>query len=99
MDNFYKDDDYLIVVFIIGFIASILNLDHIDFKRAKYKILSFLLSSLSSMFLCWMSYEIFFYFLNTFRVSVAISGFVTWRGTDWINSIIDRAINKKLEKE
>lgn len=63
MDNFNKDDDYLIIVFIIGFIASILNFDHVDYKRAKYKILSFLLSSLSSMFLCWMSYEIFFYFL------------------------------------
>lgn len=99
MDNFNKDDDYLIVVFIIGFIASILNLDHIDFKKAKYKILSFLLSSLSSMFLCWISYEIFFYFLNTFKVSLALSGFISWRGTEWINSIIDRAINKKLEKE
>ena len=99
MDNFNKHDGYLIVVFIIGFIASILNFDHVDYKRVKYKILSFLLSSLSSMFLCWMSYEIFFYFLNTFRVSVALAGFVTWRGTDWINSIINRAINKKLEKE
>ena len=99
MDDFNKDDDYLIVVFIIGFISSILNLAHIDFKKAKYKILSLLLSSLSSMFLCWISYEIFFYFLNTFKVSLALSGFVSWRGTEWINSIIDRAINQKLEKE
>ena len=99
MDDFNKDDDYLIVILIIGFIASILNLDHIDYKRTKYKIFSFLLSSLSSMFLCWISYEIFFYLLNTFKVSLALSGFVSWRGTEWINSIIDRAINKKLEKE
>lgn len=99
MDNFNKDYDYLILVFVIGLIASILNLENKDFSKAKYKILSFFFSSLSSMFLCWISYEIFFYFLNTFKVSLALSGFVTWRGTEWINSVIDRAINKKLEKE
>ena len=42
MDDFNKDDDYLIVILIIGFIASILNLDHIDYKKTKYKIFSFL---------------------------------------------------------
>ncbi len=51
------------------------------------------------MFLCWISYEIFFFFLNNIRVSVALAGFVTWRGTDWIYSKIDKALDKRIERD
>ncbi|WP_107785742.1 hypothetical protein [Campylobacter concisus] len=98
MDNLNKDDNYLILVLFVGFIASILNLETKDFSKIKYKILSYLLSFLSSMFLCWISYEIFFFFLNNIRVSVALAGFVTWRGTDWIYSKIDKALDKRIER-
>ena len=52
MDNLNKDDNYLILVLFVGFIASILNLETKDFSKIKYKILSYLLSFLSFMFLC-----------------------------------------------
>jgi len=82
-------------VILVGFIGGIL--DYID-SGSKKKATSVIVGIATSMFLGWIGFEMANFFIKDTRASLAICGFLAWRGTEWIKETVDRAINSKLNR-
>ncbi|WP_170000593.1 hypothetical protein [Campylobacter sp. RM9328] len=96
MVNEYKD---FILLVLVGFTAFILTYRPSPCKGHLCKIVGFLSGALGSIFLSWVGYEVLFFFTSNFRLSLAISGYSTWRGADWLNRNVDEFISNKIKKD
>ncbi|OPA77243.1 hypothetical protein BFG04_03880 [Campylobacter pinnipediorum subsp. pinnipediorum] len=95
---FFEKNSYLLWIAIIGLVAGFLNDKYSEDKTNTRKIANFFTGAISSMFFCWIAYEISYYFTDHERLSLAVGGFVAWRGAEWINSIVDKFIETKTNK-
>ena len=87
---------WVAVVGLIGGILSLANDPQKPLHSGKAIVNSFI-STISSMFICWIFYEIALFFTKEDRISLAVGGFFAWRGTAWISAVVDKAIDKKIE--
>ena len=87
---------WVAVVGLIGGILSLANDPQKPLHSGKAIVNSFI-STISSMFICWIFYEVALFFTKEERLSLAVGGFFAWRGTAWISAVVDKAIDKKIE--
>ncbi|MBE2985483.1 hypothetical protein CCAL6883_09090 [Campylobacter sp. RM6883] len=84
-------------VVVMGFIGGLLNLA--DPKKSNaHNALNIITGIAGSMFLCYLAYEATFYFTQVDRISVAVGGFFAWRGANWANEMVDKAIKSRINK-
>ena len=87
---------YQMMIIIVGIGASFVRVTMQKKKRFKDFFMSFVGGICSSVFFCWVAYEICFYFTQTEQFSLAIGGFCAWQGGEWIKSIIDDFIKHRI---
>ncbi|MBR8466170.1 hypothetical protein KDE13_07440 [Campylobacter sp. faydin G-140] len=95
--NDFKNS-YLFWVLMVGLVAGFLS--HAKDERPKslkQRFIYFVIGAISSTFLCWMTYEIAFYYIAQQNPSLAIGGFFAWRGAEWATAIVDKFIDSKLK--
>ncbi|PAF42760.1 phage holin family protein [Helicobacter sp. 11S02629-2] len=94
---------YMAVIFVAIFVALVMMLDPKrqmceEGKPCLGRKIRHVIHSLGlSIFICYVSYEIFVYFGFYKNLAVALSGAVSYFGTDKINQIIDKLIDKHLK--
>ncbi|MBR8461459.1 hypothetical protein KDE12_01155 [Campylobacter sp. faydin G-105] len=82
----------------IGLIGALLNVGARANKSTGRKIIDLIIGSLSSMFLGWIVYEVVFFIYNKEKLALAACGFFAWKGTEWVNVLIDKLIDKYISK-
>lgn len=87
--------DNLLWACCVGLVGGILNTKYNDFKFKT--LIDAMFNIATSMFLCWIFFEVAMYFLNNKNLSFAIGGFVAFRGVEGINKIVNRAIDKFID--
>lgn len=88
---------YLFWVIVVGLVAGFLSHSKNERpKSLKQRFIYFVTGAISSTFLCWMSYELAFYFIKEQNASLAIGGFFAWRGAEWATRVVDRWIEAKI---
>lgn len=98
MDDLINKVGFYFWVAVVGFVGGILSLENYTHKplHSGKAIINSIISAISSMFICWIFYEVTFYFTKENRFSLAVGGFFAWRGTAWISAVVDKVIDKKL---
>ena len=99
MDSILEEIGFYFWVFIVGVVGGLLNLAN-GGKGGRSKLhraLNALIGTLSSMFVCWLAYEVAHFFTQAPKFSLAIGGFFAWRGAEWVTAMIDKAIDKKID--
>lgn len=98
MDDLLNKVGFYFWVAVVGFVGGVLSLKNDSHKplHSGKAIINSIISAISSMFICWIFYEVTFYFTKENRFSLAVGGFFAWRGTAWISTTVDKAIDKKL---
>lgn len=86
---------WVVVVGLVGGILSLANDPQKPLHSGK-AIVNSIISTISSMFICWVFYEFTRFFTKEERISLAVGGFFALRGTSWISAVVDKAIDKKL---
>lgn len=86
-------------VAVVGLVGGMLSLANDPQKplHSGKAIINSIISTISSMFICWVFYEFTRFFTKEDRISLAVGGFFAWRGTAWISAVVDKAIDKKIE--
>lgn len=100
MEDLLNKAGFYFWVAVVGFVGGVLSLENDSHKplHSGKAIINSIISAISSMFICWIFYEVTFYFTKENRFSLAVGGFFAWRGTAaWISAIVDKAIDKKIE--
>lgn len=99
--EFLKEYLYQFLIILVGIGASFIRIANQKKKHFKLKDLFtvFLVGIFSSVFFCWLGYEIAFYFSNSQDFSLAIGGFFAWQGGEWIKQTIDDFINHRIIKK
>lgn len=93
-----KEYWYIVWVLVVGAIGGILGLlDESGRPRKNRTTKAFLAAAATSMFLCWVVYEVVFFFSHVTPFSLAIGGLIAWMGAEWVRRKIDKAANKKIE--
>lgn len=85
-------------VFIIGLVGGFLNIGQRNDKPASHKTINLIIGTLSSIFFGWISFEVVFFIYASEKLALAACGFFAWKGADWINVLIDKVIDNKLNK-
>nr|WP_315520398.1 hypothetical protein [uncultured Campylobacter sp.] len=99
MDDLMDRLGFYFWVIIVGFVGGVLSLEN-DFHKPIHSgkaIVNSIISAISSMFICWIFYEVTFHFTKEDPFSLAVGGFFAWRGTAWIRATVDKAIDKKID--
>ena len=98
MEDLLNKAGFYFWVAVVGFIGGVLSLENDSHKplHSGKAIVNSIISAISSMFICWIFYEVTFYFTKENRFSLAVRGFFVCRGTAWISTTVDKAIDKKL---
>ena len=89
----------LILVALVGLVAFILTYTPEQNQSKVLKFIRFLSGALTAVFLNWTLYEVMFYLTSNIRVSLAISGYLTYRGTNYVNGYVDKIIVDKFIKK
>lgn len=90
-------EHYLFYIILVGITAGFLaHKDDIRPKSITQRLGFFITGAISSVFMCWLAYEVAFFYTNTNNVSLAIGGFFAWRGAEWAQGVVDRWINAKI---
>ena len=97
MDDLINKVGFYFWVAVVGLVGGILSLTNNDALKSGKAVINLIVGTVSSMFVCWLAYEITFYFTEKDRFSLAVGGFFAWRGAVWMNAVIDKAIDKKIE--
>ena len=99
MEDLLNKAGFYFWVAVVGFVGGVLSLENDSHKplHSGKAIINSIISAISSMFICWIFYEVTFYFTKENRFSLAVGGFFAWRGTAWISAVVDKAIDKKIE--
>ena len=99
MEDLLNKAGFYFWVAVVGFVGGVLSLENDSHKplHSGKAIVNSIISAISSMFICWIFYEVTFYFTKENRFSLAVGGFFAWRGTAWISATVDKAIDKKIE--
>ncbi|CAD7288196.1 hypothetical protein [Campylobacter suis] len=92
----WSKDKPLVGVLLVGFIGGMLNLADPK-KSITHNILNIITGVFGSMFLCWIAYEVAFYFIHDNSMCLAVGGFFAWRGANWANETVDKLIKSKIE--
>lgn len=93
-------ENYIFLVIFVGLIGGILSNENKN-KGEKNKLrrfIFFVFGTTTSIFLCWISFEITFYFTSKQNLSLAIGGFFSWRGANWVIDISNKIINELIDK-
>ena len=96
MDNILEEIGLYFWVVLVGLVGGLLNMASSKQKGAQ-RLISALVGTASSMFVCWLAYETTFYFTQAPKFSLAVGGFFAWRGAEWATAMIDKAIDKKID--
>ena len=98
MTKFFEGAEYLFWVIVVGLIGGLLNLlDDEPHKRKDRRALHAAVGTASSMFVCWIVYEVVFFFSHVVPFSLAIGGFFAWQGAEYVKSKVDKALDKKID--
>ena len=99
MEDLLNKAGFYFWVAVVGFVGGVLRLENDSHKplHSGKAIINSIISAISSMFICWIFYEVTFYFTKENRFSLAVGGFFAWRGTAWVSAVIDKAIDKKID--
>ena len=93
-----KEYWYIVWVLVVGAIGGVLGLLDENGKPGKNRTKKGTLAAgATSMFLCWVVYEVVFFFSHVTPFSLAIGGLIAWMGAEWVRAKIDKAANKKIE--
>ena len=100
MDDLIDRLGFYFWVIIVGFVGGVLSIAGGNAKVASdgKAIVNFFVGTISSTFICWVAYETAFYFTEKGSFSLAVGGFFAWRGTAWVSAVIDKAIDKKIDR-
>lgn len=86
------------LIALVGLIAGFLSHSKSERPKSfKQRVAYFITGTTSSIFLCWMAYEIAFYITDKQNISLAIGGFFAWRGADWATAIVDKWIEARIK--
>ena len=98
MDDLMDRLGFYFWVIIVGFVGGVLSIAGGNAKAASdgKAIINFFVGTISSTFICWVAYEATFFFTEKANFSLAVGGFFAWRGTAWVSTMIDKAIDKKI---
>ena len=98
MDDLMDRLGFYFWVIIVGFVGGVLSIAGGNAKIASdgKTIINFFVGTISSTFICWVAYEATFFFTEKANFSLAVGGFFAWRGTAWVSTMIDKAIDKKI---
>lgn len=96
MDNILEEIGLYFWVILVGLAGGLLNMASSK-KKGAQRLISALVGTASSMFVCWLAYEATFYFTQAPKFSLAVGGFFAWRGAEWVTAMIDKAIDKKID--
>lgn len=101
----FEDFFIYIILCIVSFVAGVVGIFTKDklqtCKSLSSKIILFTKGMLGSMFVAYLIFELLEYLQFGTRLSVALGGFAAYMGTDAlvkIESYIEKAINKKMDK-
>ena len=99
MDDLMDRLGFYFWVIVVGFIGGVLSIAGGNAKIASdgKAIINFFVGTISSTFICWVAYETTFYFTEKGSFSRAVGGLFAWRGTAWVSTVIDKAIDKKID--
>lgn len=101
MFNLDKETTTYSWVLLVGIVGGLLRLNtenpSMNKVKGHRKWASIGSATLSSAFVCWLSFEAMFYITQTERVSLAFGGFCAWQGAEWVRRKIDKALDKRLE--
>lgn len=99
MEDLLSQLGFYFWVAVVGLVGGILSLTNDPQKplHSGKAIINSIISTISSMFICWVFYEFTRFFTKEDRISLAVGGFFALRGTAWISAIVDKAIDKKIE--
>lgn len=102
MNEFWHNlkENYIFLVIVVGLIGGVLSSENKnkDEKSAFRRLISFAFGTATSIFLCWISYEIVFYLTQKQNLALAIGGFFSWRGANWVIDITNKVINELIDK-
>lgn len=96
MDNILEEIGLYFWVILVGLAGGLLNMASSK-KKGAQRLISALVGTASSMFVCWLAYEATFYFTQAPKFSLAVGGFFAWRGAEWATAMIDKAVEKKID--
>ena len=85
MDDLINKVGFYFWVAVVGLVGGILSLTNNDALKSGKAVINLIVGTVSSMFVCWLAYEITFYFTEKDRFSLAVGGFFAWRGAVWMN--------------
>ena len=96
-----NENDYLLFLYmlIIGAIASFIQNTKRRARTFLHYFLFWICGAVSSSFLCWLAYEVAFYFSTDLHFSLAIGGVAAWQGTKNVETLLKDFINYKIIKK
>lgn len=91
------DLDHILWASCVGLVGGILNT---KYNELKFKTLvDAIFNIFTSMFLCWIAFEVAMHYLNNKDLSLALGGFVAFRGMDSINKVVNKIIDKFIDSK
>lgn len=90
--------DFILVVF-VGIVAYVLTMTPNHCKNIVCKFIRFFIGVSTSVFLNLSYYYFFYYFTDDSKFSLAVAGYLTWRGSDWVDKNVDKIIKSKIDQD
>lgn len=87
---------YVILVAIIG---GLLNTKEKAKRSTGRKVADFIVGLISSCFFGWMGFELINFIYQNEKIALAGCGFFAWKGTEWIETLIERILDKLLKDD
>ena len=99
MTDFCKEHAQILLIILVGSVATAVKMINDTALKGRTlwdKTMIFFTGSITSGFLCWMSFELVEYYAKNEHLALAVGGFVAWKGGEWATRIIVRFINIKI---
>ncbi|MBQ7675513.1 MAG: hypothetical protein IJT33_03535 [Campylobacter sp.] len=96
LDEIFEKFFYQILIILVGIGASFVRVMQKKHENFKSFFVAFIGGVFSSVFFCWLGYEVAFYFTQAQQYSLAIGGFCAWQGGEWIKQVVDDFIKNRI---
>lgn len=86
-------------VLLVGLTGALLNAGNRQNKSTKRKVGDFIVGLISSCFFGWIGFEVIRFIYRDAQIAIAGCGFFAWKGTVWVEAIVEKALNKFIDSK